>query len=255
MQRHCEGPAAPKQSRRVPPALPRGPAGPVAVLTVFGLALALAAVPSPALGQTAVASSASAAARRTWVIDVAHSELTFRVRHMVSRANGTFRKWSGVISADPGQWSQGSVEVTIDAATIDTRHERRDNHLRSADFFDVANHPTITFRSTSVDIQGSRLRLTGDLTIRGITQPVVLEGEVLGEQENRVGFSATTKVNRLDYGLTWNRAMEGGGVVLGDEVEITIVVAAVLADRPAAPPPVSPAAASPGSPPPSRSGG
>jgi polyisoprenoid-binding protein YceI len=222
------------------------------------LLLALPALPASAqTGQgpaIRAAGAAPAEERRTWVIDVAHSELTFRVRHLVSRANGTFRKWSGVISADPGRWNEGSVEVTIEAATIDTRHERRDNHLRSAEFFDVANHPTITFRSTSVEIQGTRLRLAGDLTIRGTTRPVVLEGELLGEQDNRAGFSATTKVNRLDYGLTWNRAMEGGGVVLGDEVEITIVVAAVLADGPSALPPDRPADRPPARPPASPPG-
>ena len=199
------------------------------------LALALASVPSSVFGQTAsgpaaAAVAAPAPARATWSIDVAHSELTFRVRHLVSRANGTFRKWSGVINADPGRWNEGSVDVTIDAATIDTRHERRDNHLRSQDFFDVANHPTIAFRSTSVDVAGTRLTLTGNLTIRGITRPVVLEGELLGAQGNRAGFSASAKVNRLDYGLKWNRAMEGGGLVLGDDVEISIVVAAVLSN-------------------------
>ncbi|MGH7585258.1 MAG: YceI family protein [Gemmatimonadales bacterium] len=229
-------------SSPVPPVLPVLPVWQVLrVLPVLGFALA--ALPSPAAGQTASAPGAAVAApaptRRTWVIEVAHSELTFRVRHLVSRANGTFRKWSGVISADPGRWNEGSVDVTIDAATIDTRHERRDNHLRSEEFFDVANHPTITFRSTSVDIAGSQLRLTGDLTIRGIARPVVLEGEILGAQGNRAGFSATTKVNRLDYGLQWNRAVEGGGLVLGDEVEISLVVAAVLTDRPPASPPSS----------------
>ena len=168
----------------------------------------------------------------TYRIDVGHSELTFRVRHLMSRANGTFREWSGTITADPADWSTGKVDVTIQAASIDTRHERRDQDLRSDNFFDVANHPTITFKSTKVEVEGNRIVVTGDLTMRGTTRPVVLTGEFLGRQaagtaRERIGFSASGKLDRTAYGIVWNRAVEGGGVLLGDEVELTIAVEAV----------------------------
>ena len=168
----------------------------------------------------------------TWKIDVTHSELTFRVRHLVSRVNGTFRDWGGTISADPADWNSGSVEVVIQTSSIDTRNEKRDTHLRSPDFFDVANHPTMTFRSTAVRVADGAVTLTGDLTIRGVTRQVTLTGEYLGSTgegpgKQRIGFHVGTTINRLDYGLTWNRAAEGGGFVLADDVELDLTVAAV----------------------------
>ncbi len=185
---------------------------------------------------TAPASDTLAARRAaepvTWNIDVTHSELVFRIRHLVSRVNGTFREWQGTISADPDDWNAGQVEIVIQAASIDTRHERRDVHLRSADFFDVATFPTITFKSTGVKVEGNSVTLNGDLTIRGITKPVTLTGSYLGTtgegpKKQRLGFQVTTRINRLDYGLTWNRAVEAGGMLLGDDVEIDVTVAAV----------------------------
>lgn len=165
-------------------------------------------------------------------IDTGHSDVTFRIRHFMSRVSGTFNQWEGTITADPADWTTGTVEVTIQAASIDTRHERRDNDLRSDNFFDVATHPTITFRSTSVTVDGSRLTIAGDLTMRGITKPVVLEGEFLGRMgegtaRERIGFAARTRIDRTDFGVTWNRAVEGGGVMLGDDVDIEIAVEAV----------------------------
>jgi polyisoprenoid-binding protein YceI len=166
-----------------------------------------------------------------WEIDRAHSELTFRIRHMVSRVSGTFGDWSGSIVADPANLSGGRVEVDIRTASIDTRNERRDTHLRSDDFFDADNHPNITFRSSRVETTGSDLRIHGDLTIRGVTRPVVLEGRLLavaGEPgRRRMGLEAETTINRMDYGVSWNRAAEVGGVVLGDDVRITIALSAV----------------------------
>jgi polyisoprenoid-binding protein YceI len=171
-----------------------------------------------------------------WEIDRTHSELTFRIRHMVSRVNGAFNDWSGTVHADPANLAGGRVEVDIRTASIDTRNERRDNHLRSDDFFDAETHPTITFRSTRVEADGGELRVHGSLTIRGITRPVVLEGrllEVAGTPgRRRIGFEAETTINRLDYGVSWNRAAEIGGVVLGDDVRISIAISAV--ERPAA---------------------
>jgi polyisoprenoid-binding protein YceI len=165
-----------------------------------------------------------------WEIDVAHSELGFRVRHLVSWTPGHFREWSGTILADPADLASGSVQVEIRAASIDTNHERRDRHLRSDDFFDADQHPTITFRSTRVDAVGERLRIHGELTIRGTTRPVVLEGEATGVRgpvgQRRIGFEAETRINRHDFGVRWNRAAEGGGLVLGDEVRIRMSVSA-----------------------------
>lgn len=167
----------------------------------------------------------------TWNIDTTHSELTFRIRHLVSRVRGTFREWEGVIVADPANLQEGTVNVTIQTASIFTNNEQRDEHLRSADFFDAANHPTITFRSRRVEVEGAAVRVIGDLTIRGTTREVVLEGETLGVDDagngqRVVGFEVGTRINRLDYGVRWNRGAEGGGVILGDDVDIAIVVAA-----------------------------
>lgn len=179
----------------------------------------------PAAAQSAQAPPATPS-KAAWRIDTNHSELSFRIRHFVSKVRGTFGEWGGTILATPGAWADGSVEVTVRVASITTQNERRDNHLRSADFFDAASHPEMTFRSTNVELEEGRLRIAGDLTIRGVTRPVVLEGEVLGEQGQRAGFSAGTTINRLDYGLQWNRMVEGSAM-LGDEVEVAIVVAAV----------------------------
>jgi predicted outer membrane repeat protein len=173
---------------------------------------------------------AAPAAPVTWQIDVTHSELSFRIRHLVSRVNGTFGQWKGTIVADPANLAGGSVNVEIQSASIDTRNERHDTHLRSADFFDAATHPTITFRSSRVEVSGRQLKIYGSLTIRGVTKPVVLEGEMLDvggtPGRRRIGFEASTRINRLDYNVSWNRAAEGGGAILGDDVDITIAVEA-----------------------------
>jgi polyisoprenoid-binding protein YceI len=143
----------------------------------------------PALSQSA-ASPAPTADAATWRIDVAHSELSFRVRHLVSRVRGTFTDWEGTITADPANLAGGSVNVEIRTSSITTNHERRDNHLRSDDFFDVEGHPTMTFRSRRVETQGERIRVQGDLTIRGVTRPVVLEGSYLGTVPEATGWLA-----------------------------------------------------------------
>jgi len=167
----------------------------------------------------------------TWKIDVAHSEISFRVRHYVTRVPGTFKTFEGTIVADPADLAKGSVEVTIDAASIDTRNERRDNHLRSSDFFAVDSFPTITFKSTRVEASGDALTIHGTLTMRGVTKPIVLAGEfsgVAGTPEpgkQKIGFTASTRLNRLDYGLRWNRLVEGSNM-LGDDVEITLNIEA-----------------------------
>jgi len=191
------------------------------------LVLALASLAAPLAAQGA---PAAAPATGSWKVDLAHSDITFRIRHLVAKVPGTFNQWTAKITGEPPAWTPGAVEVTIDAASIDTRNERRDNDLRSDNFFDVARYPTITFRSTKVEVQGSRLTITGDLTMKGVTKPVVLTGEYTGMmgagERAKIGFSASTTINRLDWGITWNRAVEGGGVVLGDEVTIDINIEA-----------------------------
>ena len=188
------------------------------------LPLVVALAPAPA----AVTQSA---APTTWRIDATHSEVTFRVRHLVSRVRGTFTDWNGTIVADPASLAGGSVTVEIQTASIDTNNERRDTHLRSADFFDAARHPTITFRSTGVTARGGELTVNGQITLRGVTRPVVLNGRMLEvggvAGRRRIGFEATTTINRMDFGVAWNRAAEGGGVVLGDDVQISLAVEAV----------------------------
>ena len=167
-----------------------------------------------------------------WNIDRSHSEMTFSIRHIVSRVRGTFRQWEGSITIpDPVNWERGSsIDVTIQTASIFTDNERRDAHLRTSDFFLADSFPTITFRSTRIERSGDEAKIHGNLTMRGVTKPVVITGEFLGTQGaefQRVGFEGTTKLNRLDYGVAWNRALEGGGVTLGDEVTINLSIAAV----------------------------
>ena len=169
----------------------------------------------------------------TFNIDKGHSELTFRIRHIMSRVSGTFGDWKGTITGNPATWAGGSTEIVIQTVSIDTRLEKRDTHLRSADFFDAATFPQITFRSTSVAVTGNEVTLKGDLTIRGVTKPVTLTGEYLGTTgqgaKQRVGFHVAGKINRLDYGVAWNRNLETGGMLLGDDVELDISVEAVRA--------------------------
>lgn len=200
-------------------------------LAVSAVLIALSVGAGHAHGQSAPAAPARAGTA-DWQIDRTHSELTFRVRHLVSRVHGTFGEWSGSLAADPANLAGGSVSVAIKTASINTNNERRDNHLRATDFFDAATHPEITFRSTRVETSGENLRVHGNLTMRGVTKPVVLEGRYLGtardgQGRQRMGFEAETKINRHDFGVSWNNAIEGGGLVLGDEVTIGIVIAAV----------------------------
>jgi polyisoprenoid-binding protein YceI len=175
----------------------------------------------------------AAAAPSTWNVDPAHSQVGFSVKHLViSTVRGEFTKYSGVAKLDDADPTRSSVDVTIDASSIDTRVADRDAHLRSPDFLDAANHPTLTFKSTKVAKAGKdRLKVTGDLTLRGVTKPVTLDvtttPEVKGMAgETRRGFSAVTKVSRKAFGLTWNKLVEAGPAV-GDEVTIALDVALV----------------------------
>ncbi|MFO7173061.1 MAG: YceI family protein [Bacillota bacterium] len=169
-----------------------------------------------------------------WTIDPAHTVVEFAVRHMmIATVKGTFSGIQGTIEADPEDLTTARAEVTIDVNSINTREPQRDEHLRSPDFFDAANHPTITFRSRSVTRTGEReYRMVGDLTIRGVTREVELRVTVAGQARDpwgneRFGFSVEGKINRKDFGLTWNTVLETGGVLVGDEVRINIDVEAV----------------------------
>jgi polyisoprenoid-binding protein YceI len=176
----------------------------------------------------------------TWQIDSAHTGAQFAVKHMmVSTVRGQFNKTTGTVTWDGKDFSLAVVDVVIDASSIDTRVQQRDDHLRSADFLDVAKFPTLTFKSTKIEPAGpGRLRMRGDLTIRGVTKSVVFDVDgpsaPIKEQAggSRVGASAATKISRKDFGLTWNRMIEAGGAVVGDEVAITIDLE--LVNRPAA---------------------
>ncbi len=168
-----------------------------------------------------------------WNIDRTHSSVTFQIRHFVSKVHGVFADFKGVITADDDAWQNAQIDVEISTTSINTNSEPRDKDLRSSNFFAVDSFPTITFKSRRIERQGDDARITGDLTIRGVTKSVVLVGRYNGMQKavrgDRIGFDATTAINRLDYGVVWNRAVEGGGVMLGDEVKIEINVEAVRA--------------------------
>ncbi len=170
----------------------------------------------------------------TWNIDTAHSGIHFVVRHMVfAKVRGRFASWRGTLKLDPADLMRSSVDVEIDAESIDTGVADRDNHLRSPDFFDVENTPKLKFASTRVEhVGGDRYRIHGDLTIRDVTRPVVLDTEYGGLGKDpwgnlRAAFTAKTSVNRTDFGLTWNQLIEAGGVLVGERVDIELEVQAV----------------------------
>jgi polyisoprenoid-binding protein YceI len=186
-----------------------------------------------ALVAVALSPAAALAAPTAWEVDPSHSQVGFAVKHLVvSTVRGEFEKYSGKIQLDDQDVAKSSVEATIDVNSIDTKVADRDAHLKSADFFDAANHPAITFKSTRVEKVGKdKLKVRGDLTLRGVTKPVTLDvvttPEVKGMSgEARRGFSASTKINRKDFGLAWNKAVEAGPVV-GDEVAITLDLSVV----------------------------
>jgi polyisoprenoid-binding protein YceI len=179
--------------------------------------------------------------RKSYNFDLSHSSVGFHVRHlMISKVHGRFQTWGGTLVLDEADLTRSSVTVEIDAASIDTKEPKRDDHLRSADFFDVEKFPKLTFASTAVEVvDDERLRVTGDLSIHGVTRAVVLEVEQTAEVKDpwggtRRGFSAKTTISRKDYGLTWNAALEAGGVVVGDKIVIELEIEAILAVQAAA---------------------
>ena len=173
-----------------------------------------------------------------WQIDTSHSSVDFSIRHMmISTVRGTFERFSGTVEADEANPTAALVDVQIEVASINTRDEKRDAHLRSPDFFDVDTYPTIRFKSKRVERTNDDTgKLIGDLTIKDVTREVVLDVEYAGQSRSpwgttSAGFSATTKINRKDWGLNWNVALETGGVLVADEVKIHIEVELVKIGR------------------------
>jgi len=182
--------------------------------------------------------SAASAAPLTFDIDKVHSQVGFSIRHFFSKVPGQFKDFSGTIVMDQERPEASSVDVTIQTASISTENERRDAHLRSKDFFLADSFPTLTFKSTKVTPAGKdKVKVTGDLTMRGVTKSVVLDVEFLGMGQvaiggqamgTKAGFEASTSVSRHDYGINWNKALDAGGVMLGDDVAISLHIEANL---------------------------
>lgn len=184
--------------------------------------------------QTTTEQGAKAATSVTWTIDPSHTSATFSVRHMmITNVRGEFQKVSGTVTFDPQHPERATLEASLDVASINTRDAQRDAHLRSADFFDAEKHPTILFASRSVRRGDAGLEIVGDLTIRGTTREVVLRVDGPTPEHTdpwgnvRIGASATTKIKRSDFGMTWNNVLEAGGVLVGDEVTIHLDVSLV----------------------------
>jgi polyisoprenoid-binding protein YceI len=174
---------------------------------------------------------AAAAEPAVYKVDAAHSGVGFSIRHFVSNVSGRFREFEGTIKYDKASPAASSVEFTVKSASIDTANGDRDEHLRSPDFFEVAKHPGWSFTSTKVAAKDAdTLEVTGNLTIKGVTKQVTIPVEVLGTvatpRGEKAGFEASFTVNRKDYGITWNRLLDAGGAVLGDDVKITITIEA-----------------------------
>ncbi|KYD18722.1 MAG: polyisoprenoid-binding protein [Caldibacillus debilis] len=173
-----------------------------------------------------------------WVLDTAHSQVDFSVKHMmISRVNGTFQRFSANIEADPNDLTTADIEFSVEVDSIDTRNTDRDNHLKSADFFNAEQYPNITFKATEITRKDdSSYHVTGDLTIRGVTRKETFVAEFEGLAKDplsgneKAGFTVTGTINRKDYGLVWNVALETGGVLVGEEVKITVHIEAARAE-------------------------
>lgn len=181
----------------------------------------------------ATAAAQTTSSVSTWNLDKAHSAIEFAVKHMMfSTVKGRFGEFSGTISLDEQNLANSRVQVEIQTASVDTRDPGRDAHLKSADFFDAETFPAITFSSTNVESgKNDEFKVTGDLTVHGVTKPVVLDVEQTGRGMSPfgfevAGFSATTKISRKEFGLEWNAALESGGVLVGDDIKISIEVEA-----------------------------
>lgn len=176
---------------------------------------------------------APAFAMDTYKIDAVHSEVGFKVRHLISRTSGRFTKFEGAIQLDEKNIQNSSVSVSIDVASITTDNAKRDGHLKSADFFDAEKFPTITFKSTSVkEISKGQLQVTGDFTMHGVTKTITLPITSLGGMASpfkdfRAGFEGSLKINRQDFGVKWNKTLDAGGTMLSDDVDISLAIEAV----------------------------
>ena len=182
----------------------------------------------------AVFFTASPAFAATYQIDPDHSTVNFKIRHLLSNVRGSFDQFEGKFDYEPGKPESWSAEATIQAASINTNVKQRDDHLRSGDFFEVAKYPTLTFKSEKVtDATETTAKLHGVLSLHGVEKPVVLDLEIHGVANDlwgntRAGFTATTKINRKDFGLAWNQALEKGQLLVGEDVEITLEVEGLL---------------------------
>jgi polyisoprenoid-binding protein YceI len=173
-------------------------------------------------------------ATERWAIDASHSGIHFSIRHLViAKVRGQFTRWSGTIEVPEGDFGQASVEAVVDASSIDTGVADRDAHLKSADFFDVAEHPEIVFRSTGYEPRGKADgQLVGELTIKGVTREVAIDVVLAGRVKDpwgheRAAFTGKTSIDRKDFGLTWNKALETGGVMVGERVDLEFEIEAV----------------------------
>lgn len=194
---------------------------------------------NPALADTLPQSTrmprTTATKRSTWNIDKSHSSVGFVARHMlISKVHGTFKSYSGKLELDDNDLTRSRIEVSIDAASIDTSEPKRDAHLRSADFFDVENYPTLSFKSESIGKNGDAYIVAGALTIHGVEKHVTLDVQFDGAGKDpwggeRIAFTAKTSIRRDDFGLTWNQVLEAGGVLVGSKIEIELEVQAVKA--------------------------
>jgi len=175
-----------------------------------------------------LAQKPAAAARETWVVDKAHSMTQFKIRHLMSNVTGRFRDFDATVAIDRADPARSSVEFTIQAASIDTSENTRDEHLRSPDFFEATKYPTISFKSSVVTPKSAtRFDVTGDLTMHGVTRRITLPVEFLGfgkdaRGNERAGFNIETTLDRKEYNITWNRLLDEGGLLLGDEVKVMI---------------------------------
>ena len=167
----------------------------------------------------------------TWQVDSSHTQANFKVRHMmISWVHGKITEATGTVEYDGKDFTKAKVDITLDPKTIDTGNAKRDEHLRSPDFFDVAKFPTMSFKSTKITKVGSGMNIAGDLSLHGVTKSVVLKCEAPSKElkdakgGSRVGVSGTTKINRKDFGLSWNKALEAGGVAVGEELDINVEI-------------------------------
>lgn len=178
--------------------------------------------------------SVATAAPATYKIDQNHTEVGFDVKHFFSKVHGSFKEFSGTVVFDPADVKNIKIDASAKTASVFTNNDRRDGHLRGADFFAADSFPTISFKSTSVKANGKdKYKITGDFTLRGVTKVVTFDGEFLGSGSvgamgTKAGFTAMTVINRKDYGVNWNKTLDQGGVMLGDDVTITLAIEADL---------------------------